>query len=180
MQGRLERGLARLALGMAGLAALAMAAIVGIIMTSVVMRKLLNAPLHITEEVVGLLLGAALFLGLPYVTLTARHVRVSIVADNLPAPARRAVRQVAMATGFGLFAWLLWASVPWFEFAFDRGLRTQTTRILLWPWMALLPLSLALTALIFLARLLGLISPERPGGPPEAADAGPSGPAGTG
>lgn len=160
----MRRGLEASALAMATMSAMAMVAIVGVIMTSVVMRKALNAPLHVTEEVVGLLLSSALFLGLPYVTLTARHVRVSIVADNLPAGLRPATRVAAMAIGFGFFAWLVWVSIPWFQFAFDRALRTQTTRLLLWPWMAMLPLSLGLTAVIFLARLTGAIPPERPDG----------------
>ena len=158
---RLRRGLDGMALAMAVLASAAMVAIVGIIMTSVVMRKVLNTPLHVTEEVVGLLLISALFLGLPYVTLKARHVRVSIVADNLPGRARKVMRSAAMAVGFGFFAWLVWVSIPWFEFTFQSGLRTQTTRLLLWPWMAMLPLSLGLTAAIYLARMTGLIDPER-------------------
>ena len=160
----LRRGLEALALAMAVSAAAAMVAIVGFIITSVVMRKALNAPLHVTEEVVGLLLSAALFLGLPYVTLRARHVRVGIVADNLPHHARRIMGVAAMAVGLGFFAWLVWVSIPWFQFTFDRGLRTQTTRLLLWPWMAILPLSLGLTAAIYLARLTGLIEPERRSG----------------
>ena len=34
------------------------------------MRKFANTPLHITEEVVGLLLSVTLFLGLPIVTFS--------------------------------------------------------------------------------------------------------------
>ena len=47
-------GLEYLALALAALAALGLSLIVGIIVTSVVMRKFANSPLHITEEVVGL------------------------------------------------------------------------------------------------------------------------------
>ena len=40
-------------------------------------------PADITEEVVGLLLSVSLFLGLPMVTLKARHVRVALLANML-------------------------------------------------------------------------------------------------
>ena len=52
-------GLEYLALACAALAALGLTTIVGIIVTSVIMRKFANTPLHITEEVVGLLLSVA-------------------------------------------------------------------------------------------------------------------------
>ena len=59
--------------------------------------------------------------------------------------------------GLGFFGWLIWETIPWFEFAFKRNLKTETTRILLYPWMALMPLSLTLTGAIFLARLVGVL-----------------------
>ena len=147
----------KLALACAGAAALGMVSIVGIIVSSVLMRKFANSPLHITEEVVGLLLSISLFLGLPMVTLRAKHVRVSLVADLLKGKWQVAIQSAALLVGIVFFTWLIIEAVPWFEFAFKRNLKTETTRILLYPWMALMPLSLALTCLIFIARLVGVI-----------------------
>ncbi|MFK7836608.1 MAG: TRAP transporter small permease [Sulfitobacter sp.] len=150
-------GLEYLALAFAALAALGLSAIVGIIVTSVVMRKFANTPLHITEEVVGLLLSVALFLGLPMVTLRAKHVHVSLLTTYLNGKAKATLQIAGLVVGIVFFGWLIWETIPWFEFAFKRSLKTETTRILLYPWMALMPLSLAVTGLILIARLLGLI-----------------------
>lgn len=157
----LAQGLEFLALAMAALAAMAMTGIVAIIVTSVIMRRLSNTPLHITEEVVGLMLSASLFLGLPLVTLRGQHVRVSIVADALKARLGPQVRAAALLVGLAFFGWIILESIPWLEFAWKRNLKTETARLLLYPWMAALPLSLSLTWLVFLARLFGLIEPER-------------------
>lgn len=148
--------LEKLALACAGAAALGMVTIVGVIVTSVLMRKFANSPLHITEEVVGLLLSVSLFLGLPMVTLQAKHVRVSLVSDFLKGKWQVAIQIIALLVGITFFGWLIIEAVPWFEFAYNRNLKTETTRILLYPWMALLPFSLSLTCAIFVARLVGV------------------------
>ncbi len=153
----IARGLDRLALACAAASALGMLAIVGIIVTSVLMRKFANSPLHITEEVVGLLLSVSLFLGLPMVTLRAKHVRVSLLADRLKGKMHVVVQIAALLVGIVFFLWLIVETIPWFEFAFKRNLKTETTRILLYPWMALMPISLTLTLSIFVARLVGVL-----------------------
>lgn len=157
------RGLEVLALAMAILASVAMVGIVAIIVTGVVMRRFFNTPLHITEDLVGLMLSAVLFLGLPLVTLRSQHVRVSIVADALTPRFATPVRIAAMLVGVLFFGWILIESIPWFEFAVKRGLKTETARILLYPWMAVVPLSVGLTGLIYLGRLLGVLDAEHHG-----------------
>lgn len=152
-----QRGLEFLAFVFASFAALGMISIVGLIFTSVVMRKFANSPLHITEEVVGLLLSVSLFLGLPLVTLRAKHVRVSILVENVSGPVRRALNMIGLALGVFFFAWIVFEAVPWWEFAHRLNLKTETSRILLYPWMAVLPVSLSLTGLILVARFLGVI-----------------------
>jgi len=156
-KGIIARGLEGLALACAATAALGIVTIVGLIVTSVLMRKFLNAPLHITEEVVGLLLSVSLFLGLPMVTLKAKHVRVALVTGLMRGKWHTAMQIGALATAIVFFSWLIVETIPWFEFAFKRNLKTETTRILLYPWMALMPLSLVITCSIFVARLAGII-----------------------
>ena len=83
VQNIIARGLEKLALACAGLAAFGIVTIIGFIATSVVLRKFANAPLHMTEEVVGLLLSVSLLLGLPMVTLRSEHVKVSLLTGAL-------------------------------------------------------------------------------------------------
>ena len=150
-------GLEYLALALAALAAIGLISIVAIITTSVIMRKFANTPLHITEEVVGLLLSVTLFLGLPIVTFRTKHVQVSLLTTYVSGITQTVLRTAGLVVGIVFFGWLILETIPWFEFAFKRSLKTETTRILLYPWMALMPLSLIVTGLILIARLTGFI-----------------------
>ncbi|AVO37498.1 TRAP transporter small permease [Pukyongiella litopenaei] len=166
------RGLA-LACAIAG--SLGIAAIVLIISTSVVMRKL-GTPLHVTEEVVGLLLSVSLLLALPMITLRARHVRVALLVNATGGIWLRALRITGLVLSLVFFGWLMSEIIPWFDFAYDRNLKTQTSRLLLYPWMAVMPVTVLLTMAILLAGLLGIL-PEmdeetRPGLTGESGTAG--------
>lgn len=156
----LSRGLEALAFAMAVAAAICMVGIVAVITTGVVMRRFGGTPLHITEDVVGLMLTAVLFLGLPLVTLRSQHVRVSIVSNALQPRFSLSVHLAAILVGVAFFGWIFVTALPWLEFAYLRNLRTETARLVLYPWMAVLPLSAGLTSLIFAARLLGLLDRE--------------------
>ncbi|MEM9442747.1 MAG: TRAP transporter small permease [Pseudomonadota bacterium] len=145
--------------GLAVLAAIAGSAIVLFIAISVTMRHVARAPLHVTEELVGLLMISAFFLALPLATLKAEHVRVSILIANLPHTMRRRVGFVAGLFGFIFCIWYVALCLPWLEFAFDRNLKTEVARLLMYPWMALIPFSMILTSMAFILR--GLIGPQR-------------------
>ena len=64
------------------------------------------------------------------------------------------IAAVVLANLFGLVfcLWFVWLALPWFEFAFARNIRTEVARLLMYPWMALLPLSLFLSSLAFAVR----------------------------
>jgi len=65
----------------------------------------------------------------------------------------RAVDDDAGKPSGGTFClWFFALCVPWFEFAFERGIKTEVGRLLMYPWMALLPLSMLMTALAFVVR----------------------------
>jgi TRAP-type C4-dicarboxylate transport system permease small subunit len=141
-------------LALAVLAGAAGAAIVALIGASVTMRYVVGTPLRVTEELVGLLMTAAFLLALPLVTLRSEHVRIRIAVDALPSRLRPRAALLAGVLGVGFCAWFLALSLPWLGFALDRAIRTEVARLLLWPWMMLLPLSLALTGLAFALRAL--------------------------
>ncbi|SPH18200.1 hypothetical protein DEA8626_01732 [Defluviimonas aquaemixtae] len=137
---------------LAGLATLSGGLMVVLIGVSVAMRHLVNAPFRFTEELVGLLLTAAFFLALPLATLKAEHVRVSIFVKNMPHRLRLWVAVLANLFGVVFCLWFFALCLSWFEFAFERRIKTEVARLLMYPWMALLPLSLVLTALAFAIR----------------------------
>ena len=137
---------------MALLAAVGGGAIVVLIGASVTMRYFAFAPFRFTEELVGLLMTAAFFLALPMATLRARHVRVLVLVTTLPARAARAAGVLAALFGAAFCLWFFVLCLPWLEFAIDRNIKTEVGRLLMYPWMALLPLSMALSMAAFLAR----------------------------
>lgn len=159
---RVEALLVPVFFALAILAAIAGAAIVGLVGTSVAMRHFVNAPFRFTEELVGLLMTAAFFLALPLVTLRAEHVRVQFFVNALAPRIRWAVAILANLFGVAFCLWFVWLSLPWFEFAFLRSIKTEVARLLMYPWMALLPFSLMLSSLAFAVRSLAGKTGDRP------------------
>ncbi len=150
--GRIEGILTPVFAAMAVLAAIAASVIVLLIGASVTMRYLAYAPFRFTEELVGLLMTAAFFLALPLATLRAEHVRVLVFVASLPDRAARQVSAVAGVFGVAFCLWFFSLCLPWLEFALDRNIKTEVGRLLMYPWMALLPVSMLLTAAAFLFR----------------------------
>lgn len=144
--------LSRVFIGLAVLAAVCGAAIIVLIGASVTMRYFAFAPFRFTEELVGLLMTAAFFLALPLATLRSEHVRVLLFVSMLPPRAARVVGVIAAVFGGAFCLWFLVLCIPWLEFAIDRNIKTEVGRLLMYPWMALLPLSMALSIVAFLLQ----------------------------
>lgn len=154
------RGLNYAALFLAILSGLGMVAIVSIIFVSVVLRKFFGTPLFFTEEVVGMLMSVSLFLALPMVTLKGTHIQVTVVATFFKKRNQAVTKALSLLASFVCIAfcgWLLFEAVPWLEFALKHNLKTETSRILLSPSMAVLPISLSLMGMIFIARVFGWV-----------------------
>ena len=149
---RVEAALAPVFRAMAVVAAVAGAAMVGLIGASVTMRYFAFAPFRFTEELVGLLMTASFFLALPLVTLRAEHVRVVVLVSALPDRLRSWTGIAAAVFGAAFCLWFLALCVPWLQFAVERNIKTEVGRVVMYPWMALLPLSMLLSAVAFLAR----------------------------
>lgn len=151
---RLEQALVWASRLCAALAASSLFLIVAIILASVVMRRVADSPLYYTEELVGLLLSTSLFLALPMVTVQSSHVRVTFLANFLPARGRTVLAIFAALVMLAFCGWFLVDAIPWLEFAFKRNIRSEAASLRLAPWMAVLPLSVALCALLVLVRMV--------------------------
>ena len=118
------------------------------------MRYFIGTPLPFTEELVGLLFSALVFLALPYVTLHGQHIEVTLLTDMLP-PALRRLAQWASKGLVLLFC--VWFGSYAYDFAlmsFDLGSSSDIANITLWPWMALMVLACLLMGLYTVYRLL--------------------------
>jgi TRAP-type C4-dicarboxylate transport system permease small subunit len=149
-----EKWLRRLFVLLAVLASGAAMVIVVLVGASVTMRHIAQAPFRYTEELVGLLMTAAFFLALPLVTLEARHVRVQIVVASLPSKWAGWLGVLSGIFGVVFTFWFFWLCLPWFEFAYQRSIKTEAARLLMYPWMAILPLSMLLTSIAFAVRMV--------------------------
>ena len=147
-----EKWLEPLFIAMAVLGTVSGVLIVGLIGASVTMRYLAYTPFRFTEELVGLLMTAAFSLVLPLITLRSKHVRVLMFLNFLPPAATRIANIIARLFGLVFCLWFFFLCLPWFEFAFDRMIKTEVGRMLMYPWMALMPLSFLLTGLAFVVR----------------------------
>jgi TRAP-type C4-dicarboxylate transport system permease small subunit len=158
-----DRALDLLCRALLGLAALAAAAMLVIVLAAVVMRYAMGAPFRFTEELAGLLLAQVLFLALPWCLHTHAHIRVTLVSERLAGAARRLTwlaGQAILALFCMIFLRELWAIT---EFTRLLGLRSDQARLLLWPWLAANGLNLLLCAVIALRQ--ALLPPPATGGP---------------
>ncbi|USD64303.1 TRAP transporter small permease [Vibrio sp. SCSIO 43136] len=163
LKSSIEKGLRGSAFFLAILSALALTAILLVIITSVVLRKFFDSPLFFAEELVGLLMSASLFLALPMATIKGQHIRVTLLIEALKDGFALATKILVFAgtlVGIAFTGWILWEAIPWMEFAIRRELKSETARILLYPLMSVVPVSMGLCLLIYCARVVGIVKLE--------------------
>jgi TRAP-type C4-dicarboxylate transport system permease small subunit len=149
--------------------------IVALLVVSSTKRYLFQEPIHVTEELGGLLFLGTTFLGLTFGFVRNRHVRLELLWRYLPYP----WRQLLEVLGYVLctLALLMLIHQTWAmtAFSFELQARSVMTELLLWPWRLLMPAMLSLLMLAMVVRalvtLLRVAVGERP---PEAGVTSPS------
>jgi TRAP-type C4-dicarboxylate transport system permease small subunit len=161
-------GIARALLAMAAVSALSMT---GLVVLASVMRYIVGSPFRFTEELVALLYAAMMFLTVPLCTLRNQHISVTLVLDKVGAGGRRLFRLLACLVTLAFVAWFIVESYKFAAFARDIGARSEQVDILLWPWMALMPATMALVAVIVAVQTVqAWIAVRRRGGPIEPSE----------
>ncbi len=124
-------------------------------------------------EFVTFSLVAATFIGAPYILLTRGHVAVDVWPIMASSPTRRWLHLSGSTVALVFCALFLYAAVPWWHEAWERGLTTSSIwRARLWiPYLSV-PVGLALLCLQFCADIwLVFTNRELPFGlEPKAAD----------
>ena len=111
--------------------------------SSAVMRYVIGAPLHFTEELVGLLFLIGVALALPEASVRDEHIKVSLVTDALAARPRAVARAIGRLTTLVFVAWLLWLAVDASNEARTRGLVSEQAGFPTWIAYAVIALSAA-------------------------------------
>lgn len=131
-----------------------------LVATSVIARRLLNAPLLITEEVSGYMVVAIVFLGLAYTMKAEGHIRADIILSHVPVRVRAVLEILETVIAFG-FAGLLLAG-SWrlaAEFYTQGSLSFRYLQTPLWIPGSLLVIGAALLSLQLVAQLLKRLTP---------------------
>jgi TRAP-type C4-dicarboxylate transport system permease small subunit len=117
-----------------------------------VMRYAVGSPFSFTEEIVGLLFAAMVFLALPYCTLQGKQIEVTFVVERLPLTWQRVSTIAALVFTIAFCFIYGWFAYEFTEISFMLNARSDMGRILLWPWMALMPLACLLVAIAAVVR----------------------------
>ena len=152
MMSRVENALAFFSRGLLGCAALAVVAMTALVSLSVVMRYVVGSPFAFTEELVALLYLAMAFLTIPIGTIRREHIVVSVAVERA---GPRTQRVLALLAAVVMVVFAVWFVVETWGFAaFSRKLeaRSDHVGILLWPWMAIMPATMALVGVIAAVR----------------------------
>jgi TRAP-type C4-dicarboxylate transport system permease small subunit len=153
---RLETGVTALARLAAWVAALAVAAITGLLVVSSIKRYLFSNPIPETEELTSLLFLAMGLLAIPYGLARNRHVRIELAWQRFPIRWRSGLEALGLAIGALAVALLVRETWQSTLFGYDIGARTDMNEIRIWPWQAMLPFGLGLFAAALTARALVL------------------------
>ena len=132
--------------------------IVAVVLLSVFQRYVLKSPLSFSEELVGLLLSSMLFMSLPYISNMEKHVKITLISNLLQIIYKIWLTIIAYLINLIFSAWMLIETIEWMEFAIKLNLKTENSRLLLSPWMAVVPLSFSVNIIISIKKIFKLIS----------------------
>ena len=129
-----------------------------IVFLSVFQRYVLKSPLSFSEELVGLLLCSMLFLSLPHISNSEKHVKINLVFNLLSARPKSFTPILSSLVMITFCFWMIVETIPWLDFAIRLNLKTENSRLILFPWMGVIPLSLFLNIIISLKKIYKIYS----------------------
>ena len=150
----IERVIKLVSSGLGSLAALALLLTTFLLAFASIRRYVVDAPLAVTDELVGFLLVSIAFLSVAEGFLRGRQVRLLFLWNVLP----RRIRNVLWLLGhiFALVVLALIVTQTWnfAAFSFEIGAKSSVADISEWPWMMIIPLSLIALIAVILLRLV--------------------------
>lgn len=121
---------------------------------SAFMRYVLADPVPFTQELVGLLFAALVFLAMPDVSEAEQHLSVDILTNLYP----RKLKEVAMLVRHLLtlifLGWFTYYAAEFVMTSYDLDSSTDIMHWTLWPWMAVMPLGTGVMFVVELRRAI--------------------------
>lgn len=148
------RAVDRLSIGLAVVASAFMAAATLIICWMVIWRMTGHSTYWEIEMAVYLIVAAVL-VGSPYCLMTKGHIGVDLVSHLLSPPNRKRLERVLAVMGIAVCLYLAWKGLELTldSYAMNEGSGSSWNPPR-WPFFAMMPLGLALTALQYVAEML--------------------------
>jgi TRAP-type C4-dicarboxylate transport system permease small subunit len=131
----------------AALSALTVAAMVGLIAFSSIMRYIVGKPFHFADELSALFFMALSVLPIAYVAKLKNHIRIRMIFDRIPQPARDWVALTAEVVTLALVVMVVKITWDFAYMTYEFGGRSADASLLLFPWMMLIPISFGMFGL---------------------------------
>ncbi len=152
----------RLATVVEKIAGLFLAAITLLVFVSAIGRYAFAAPIPDSFDLSRLLLGVVILWGFASVGYRGAHIKVDLVAELLPARARRGLDLLGASVLLLFTVLLAWKLADRLESAFASHEATMDLRLPVWPWLAVIWLGVVASVFTISARIVLLLRP-RPG-----------------
>lgn len=132
---RIDRAILWVARLLAALGAGCVAVMATLTVAAVLMRYVVGAPFRFTEELGGLMLVCAVFLGMPWVLASHANIRVTLASDRAPAPLRRALWVLGQLVLIAFAAVFFRDALADAQFTQKLRLRSEVARLPLAPFV---------------------------------------------
>lgn len=150
---RLEAGLDRLLALMAGLSGAILFAMMVLVVTNTLTRKLLNWPVTGAFEITESMLSLSVFLALAYTQKVGGHISVDVASRHFTGVVRRIFALSAPVLGAVCFGWASWAAWFYALDSFQMGeMEWGSITYPIWPVKMLVCFGLATLTLRFLVE----------------------------
>lgn len=118
--------------------------IVGLLAVSSTKRYLFDAPIHMTEELGGLMFMATTFLAITQGFVQERHVRLELLWRYLRYPWRQLLEVAGYALVLVALPVLVYQTWGAAMLSYELGAHSVMADLLMWPWRLVMPLTLGL------------------------------------
>lgn len=126
----------------AWIAAMAIAAITGLVALAAFMRYAASAPIKETDELVGLFFFLTCFLAVSHCTVAGKQIAVTLLSDRFSGVVGRLTKVASVSATVFFLGWMGYLSLDFVNLSIIVGARSDMAQILLWPFMTFMPLML--------------------------------------
>lgn len=144
---------------LAQIATLTLWVLTAFVVLSALMRYFLRRPFNFTEELVGFLFLASVFLAIPNTTIRREHINVPLLVNALSPTLRKIAEVMAALVMIAFAAIFTWESWKFTAFSFEIDARSEQMELPVGIWQAAMPIGVGLMGVIGIVRLMIFIVP---------------------